>query len=101
MSEMLAGLFSRNEYAGNSEERDAWKEGFALCFGEMDVIFANHPLDGKRARAAIRAAKYADASRDDFEKEMVWHIYKEMTGEGRLQPHIREQVKTLHRLWAD
>ena len=27
-------------------------------------------------------AKYANASRDDFEKEMVWHIYKEMTGEG-------------------
>jgi hypothetical protein len=83
------------------EEKTAWKKGIARCFGELDVIFANHPLDGKRARAAIRAAKYAEASRDDFEKEMVWHIYKEVTGEGRLQPHIRDQVKTLHRLWDE
>jgi hypothetical protein len=83
------------------KERTAWKEGIAGCFGERDILFANHPLDGKRARAAITAAKYAEASRDDFEKEMVWHIYKEVTGEGALQPHIREQVKTLHRLWDE
>jgi hypothetical protein len=48
------------------EEKTAWKKGIARCFGERDVIFANHPLDGKRARTAIRAANYAEASRDDF-----------------------------------
>jgi hypothetical protein len=40
------------------------------CFGNQDVIFAVHPMDGKRAKEAIKEAKAAGASRDDFEKEI-------------------------------
>lgn len=65
----------------------------------MDVIFANHPLDKQRALDAIRDAKAAGASRDDFEKEMVWHIYKTVTAPGALQDHVAKQVATLHQLW--
>ncbi len=76
-----------------------WQERVPACFGNQDVIFAVHPLDSERAKEAIAAAKAAGASRDDFEKEMVWHIYKSVTAEGMLQPHIKEQVGRLHKMW--
>jgi hypothetical protein len=36
---------------------------------------------------------------DDFEKEMVWHVYKNVTAEGMLQSHIKDQVTRLHKMW--
>jgi hypothetical protein len=77
----------------------AWQNRVSACFGDQDVIFAGHSLDEKRAKEAIKEAKTAGASRDDFEKEMVWHIYKNVTADGLLQPHIKEQVKRLHKMW--
>jgi len=77
----------------------SWEEKVAGCFGNVDMIFANHPLDKQRALEAIKEAKVAGASRDDFEKEMVWHIYRNVTAQGALQGHIAEQVATLRQLW--
>jgi hypothetical protein len=76
-----------------------WQERVPGGFGSRDVVFAGHPLDEKRARAAIKKAKESGATRDDFEKEMVWHIYKNVTADGMLQKHIKEQVRRLHRMW--
>jgi hypothetical protein len=77
----------------------SWHSKVAGGFGSADVIFASHPLDRQRALDAIKAAKAAGASRDDFEKEMVWHIYKKVTAAGLLQSHIAQQVAVLHQLW--
>jgi len=30
---------------------------------------------------------------------MVWHIYKNVTADGFLQEHIKEQVRRLHKMW--
>ena len=78
-----------------------WQKRIPACFGNADVIFAVHPMDDKRAREAIKEAKAASASRDDFEKEMVWHIYKNVTAEGFLQQHIKEQVQRMHKMWME
>ena len=75
-----------------------WRDRVPACFGDEDLIFASHPMDEERAKQAIREAKAAGAS-DDFEKEMVWHIYKTVTADGFLQEHIKEQVRRLHKMW--
>ena len=72
-----------------------WRDRVPACFGDQDLIFASHPTDEERAKKAIREAKAAGASRDDFEKEMVWHIYKNVTADGFLQEHTKEQVRRL------
>ncbi|MXP49997.1 hypothetical protein FD733_13030 [Pantoea sp. Eser] len=66
----------------------------ASGFGSADCIFACHPRDKQDARAAITAAKTAGANFEDFEKEMVWHIYKQVTTQGMLQTHIAKEVAT-------
>jgi hypothetical protein len=78
----------------------AWQDRVPACFGDQDLIFAVHPMDEQRAKDAIKEAKAAGAARDDFEKEMVWHIYKNVTAEGYLQTHIKEQVGRLHKMWG-
>lgn len=77
----------------------SWKQMVASGFGDMDCIFAFHPSDKRDAQAAIAAAKFAGASFDDFEKEMVWHIYKHFTAPGMLQEHIAKQVATAKKMW--
>lgn len=76
-----------------------WKQKVASGFGDMDCIFAVHPSDKRDAKTAIAAAKDAGASFDDFEKEMVWHIYKQVTAPGMLQDHIAKQVATAREMW--
>jgi hypothetical protein len=53
-----------------------WQDLITRCFGENDRIFANHPLDEKRAKEAIAAAKEAGATMTDFEKELLWDVYR-------------------------
>lgn len=76
-----------------------WKQMVATGFGIADCIFAGHPSDKQAAKAAITAAQAAGASFEDFEKEMVWHIYKQVTGPGMLQDHIAKQVATAKKMW--
>jgi hypothetical protein len=77
----------------------AWKQKVASGFGDMDCIFAVHPSDKQDAITAIAAAKAAGASFEDFEKEMVWHIYKQVIAPGMLQDHIKQQVDHAKSLW--
>ncbi|PPC67069.1 hypothetical protein C1Y42_22245 [Pantoea sp. ICBG 985] len=77
----------------------SWTQKVSSGFGEQDCIFAVHPEDEQNAQAAITAAKDAGASFEDFEKEMVWHIYKQVTAPGMLQDHIAKQVATAKQMW--
>src|SRR5262245_55562219 len=54
-----------------------WRDRVPACFGDEDLIFASDPMDEERAEKAINEAKAAGASRDDFEKEMVWEGWYE------------------------
>jgi hypothetical protein len=75
-----------------------WRGRVPACFGNQDLIFASDPTDEERAKKAIMEAKAAGASRDDFEKEIVWHIYKNVTADGSARAH-QEQVRRLHKMW--
>jgi hypothetical protein len=77
----------------------AWKQKVAGGFGVSDVVFAAHDNDKTRAKEAIAAAKAEGASFDDFEKEIVWYVYKKYTSPGMQQDHIAEQVKRARNLW--
>jgi hypothetical protein len=77
----------------------SWQKQVAGGFGANDCLFAVHSLDEKRAKDAIKAAKAAGATRDDFEKEMVWHIYKNVTADGALQGHLATELAKLDKLW--
>lgn len=76
-----------------------WENQVAGGFGIVDCIFAGHPLDRERAQKAIADAKKAGASFSDFEKEMVWHIYKNFKAPDLLQEHIEKQVSAAKKLW--
>jgi hypothetical protein len=69
-------------------------------FGIADVIFAGHPSEEKQAKEAIKEAKNAGATFEDFEKEMVWHCYRKFTAPEMLQEHLKKQVARAKKLWG-
>lgn len=78
----------------------SWQEKVSGGFGEMDVIFGGHPCDADRAKEAIAEAKAAGATFEDFEKEIVWHVYKNFTAPGMQQEHMADQVTRAKKLWG-
>jgi hypothetical protein len=77
----------------------SWQNQVLGCFGDQDVIFAGHPLDADRAKQAIKNAKTAGASKDDFEKEMVWHVYRNVKDPGMRNKLFSDQAEKLNRMW--
>jgi hypothetical protein len=77
-----------------------WQDKVAGCFGNVDALFAVHPLDEKRAKEAIKDAKAAGATFKDFEKEIVWYCYQQVTAQGALQDHLTQQVARARKLWG-
>ena len=78
----------------------SWQQRVPGAFGCQDVIFAVHPSDENRAKEAIKDAKAAGATFPDFEKEVVWHCYQNVTAPGMLQEHIADQVASAKKLWG-
>jgi|HubBroStandDraft_6_1064221.scaffolds.fasta_scaffold2472470_1 hypothetical protein len=70
------------------------------CFGENDRIFAVHPLDEKRAKAAIAAAKAAGATMTDFEKELLWDVYIHVKDHDVFWELVTNQNKKLKKMWG-
>ena len=66
----------------------------------MDVEFALHPSDAARGKAAIKEAREAGVTFDDYEKEIVWHCHRNYTAPGRQQAHIAKQVARAQKLWS-
>ena len=73
----------------------SWQHQVADGFGQVDGIFAGHKSDADDAKKAIKAAKIAGASLDDFSKEMIWHLYQ--AGAGR--EHMAAQIERLKKIW--
>jgi len=78
----------------------SWKHKVSLGFGIDDAVFAQHPNDRQRAIDAIKDAKSAGATFEDFEKEIVWHVYKKVTAAEILKEHVAKQVETARDLWG-
>ena len=76
-----------------------WQDMISRCFGENDRIFAGHPLDEKRAKEAINAAKAAGATMTDFEKELVWDVYIHVKNYDVFWELVDAQNKRLKKMW--
>jgi hypothetical protein len=77
----------------------AWQDMIPGCFGNQDRIFAGHPMDEERAKEAIKAAKAAKATRDDFEKELLWDVYKNVKNHDVFWDLVEKQKKKLANMW--
>jgi hypothetical protein len=73
--------------------KGAWRVWNCRC------DFRRTPADEARAKDAIKDAKAAGATFEDFEKEVVWHCYKKLKAPGLQQTHIETQVATARKLW--
>lgn len=69
------------------------------CFGSADMIFAGHPSDESRAKAAIKAAKNTGATKDDFEKEMLWHLFSNVSARDVFWDLAQKQREALNKKW--
>jgi hypothetical protein len=76
-----------------------WADMIPSCFGATDGIFASHQSDEQQAKDAIAMAQKAGATRDDFEKEMLWHVYKNVKHRELFWEVVDTQVKKLQRMW--
>jgi len=76
----------------------SWQTMIPGCFGKVDMKFAEHPEDQKRAKRTIKAAYAGGASFDDFEKEIVWHCYKGDVHYDFLD-HVGKQVESARKMW--
>jgi hypothetical protein len=85
----------------NAHEEHAreWQDMISGCFGENDHIFAGHPLDKKRAKEAIAAAKAARATMTDFEKELLWNVYRHVKNHDVFWELVDNQNKKLMKMW--
>ena len=76
-----------------------WQSQVPGGFGNQDVIFANHPSDEQGAKDSIKNAKEAGASKDDFRKEAIWHVYKNVTNPSVRQELFEQLEKKIESLW--
>jgi hypothetical protein len=76
-----------------------WEDMIPSCFGAADGIFAGHPSDVAQAKDAIAMAQKAGATRDDFEKEMLWHVYKNAKHRESFWEIVDNQAKKLEQMW--
>lgn len=77
----------------------SWQQKVPGSFGSEDCIFAGHPLDEERARVAIKEAKASGATRDEFEKEAVYHVYKKTVPGVARDDRFEKLDRALKRLW--
>ena len=76
-----------------------WEDMIPSCFGATDGIFASHPSDEQQAKDAIAMAQKVGATRDDFEKEMLWYLYKNVKHRETFLELADNQVKKLDKMW--
>ena len=77
-----------------------WQDMIDSCFGENDRVFAGHPLDEKRAKEAIKAAKAAGATMTDIEKELLWDVYRHVKNHDVFWELVDKQNKRLKKMWG-
>ena len=69
------------------------------CFGDRDVIFAGHPSDERQAKKLIKEAISDGATQDEFKKELIWHVYKNVPNVEYRNARFEEVEKRLSKMW--
>jgi len=77
-----------------------WRDQVAECFGVADKEFGLHPADEGRAKAAIKEAKKAGSTRDDFWHAMLGYLFP-LSGGGVCSEHVEKQRMRLRKLWPE
>jgi len=66
----------------------SWTTKIPGCFGSVDLIFANHPLDHQRACDMLKDAISQQVSTADFRKEIKDFLVQKGAGAA----HIKQQM---------
>ncbi len=69
------------------------------CFGCDDHILASHSINEKRLRTLIKDGRSNGKSYDDFEKEVVYYLWKKDIHESIRIDHINQQIQRLKSYW--
>ena len=77
----------------------AWRSDLPGGFDPQQCVFAGNAETEAVARRAIDAAKSAGATREDFVKEMIWHMASDVLCRSDLQAFVAVQIARLHELW--
>ena len=76
-----------------------WRSDVPGGFDPHQCVFAGNPETENAARKAIKAAQQAGATRDEFVKEMLWHISSDPLCRGDLPEFVDAQIARLDALW--
>jgi len=76
------------------QRKKTWKDRVPACFGNVDLKFASHPADEKRAKAMIRDALESGASN----KEILNAIRVHLSAHGAGRDHIEKQMPYVRKL---
>ena len=77
---------------------DDWKKSIPGSFGMVDLHFASHPLDAKRAKTMMKSALEAGASIDEIMDALVAYMKEKGCGEAHIQTQLGH-VRKLE-IWA-
>lgn len=66
----------------------SWRKQIPGCFGDVDCIFAMHPLDHERAQQLLIAAIKQQVSASEFRKAIKDYLISKGCG----PEHIKEQL---------
>ncbi len=72
---------------------------FHSCFGCADKILAGHQSDEKRLKELMKDCRSNGISYEDFEKEVVYYLWKLKIHESLRINHIDQQIKLLESYW--
>jgi hypothetical protein len=75
-----------------------WQARIGTCFGGFD-IFAGHYSSETSAIRLVAEAKSAGATSEDFEKELIWYIYKSVKDVSVRDDRFRDVADQLPSLW--
>lgn len=75
-----------------------WQARIGDCFGGADV-FAGHYCGETSTMRLVAEAKSEGATREEFQKELVWHIYKRVKNASLRDDRFRDIADQLPSLW--
>ena len=79
----------------------SWRELIPGSFGFGTAPFATYEQDRDCAQRAIKAAKEAGATREEFAQELAAYRRKYTKVDDVLRQRIREDSATLDKLWPE
>lgn len=72
----------------STPNQNTWRDRLPACFGVVDLKFALHPLDERRAKEMIREARESGASTE----EILSAIQDYLSSMQARQDHIDEEM---------